>query len=125
MRIPKNTIYGVWMRCPNAHGGKDWIGLLTSQHVISHWKRTGQVRQSRVLFNHPSRDGLTRKINEKLAKGYDIIAVAYGPAWSRPGDLQPEPLPDSPGPAQNAQSKENRQAEALSRWMEGSRRAWF
>jgi len=28
MRIPKNTIYGVWMRCPNAHGGKDGSGFL-------------------------------------------------------------------------------------------------
>ncbi|APG23933.1 hypothetical protein [Syntrophotalea acetylenica] len=125
MQIPQNTICGVWMRCPNAHGGKDWLGFLTGEHVLSCWGRTGQIRQSRVLSNHPSRNMLKRKINEKLAKGYDIIAVTYGAVWSRSADFQPGLIPDPPGPAQNAPPKENRQAQAVSRWIEGSSQAWF
>lgn len=125
MLIPQNTIYGVWMRCPNVHGGKDWLGFVTGQHVISYWGRTGQVSQSKVLCNHPSRDDLRRKINEKLGKGYDIIAINHGATWSKPGSPQPEPQVEPSRSAQEAKTKENQQANALSQWIGGSSQAWF
>lgn len=125
MLIPQNTIYGVWMRCPNVHGGKDWLGFVTGQHVISCWGRTGQVSQSKVLCNHPSRDELRRKINEKMGKGYQVIAITDGTTWSKPGSPPSEPQFQSFRPEQEAKPKENRQANALSQWIEGSSQNWF
>lgn len=127
MDIPENTDYGVWMRCPNAYGGKDWLGFVTDGGVISCWGRTGQVRQSKVLWDHsPQRwmDLLMRKVEEKRRKGYDTLATTNGKNWTFAGaPCEETPIEDFS--SEKTESEENPPAEALSQWIEGGGRFWF
>lgn len=127
IHVPIGTVYGIWLRCPNQHGGKDWLGFLTDRQVLSQWGRTGQVNQSTVLFDRPSRLDLDRKIREKLNKGYQLVAEYANGGWDRSSGQTSQPAPAPPKPPKTPQpAKSTKAPEAVTRWLSDTdNRHWF
>ena len=97
MNVPGNTQYGIWLRAPSVSGGKDWLGFLTDQEVISQWGKTGQVNQSKSIGPAPSRTFLDQKIEEKKRKGYRLLGEWFpGSGWSHQRQALPATPPEPP-----------------------------
>ena len=73
MYIPGTARYGIWLRANSSSGGKDWLGFLTDNDVVSQWGKTGQVNQNKSISPAPSRNFLNQKIQEKKNKGYRLV----------------------------------------------------
>jgi hypothetical protein len=119
--IPGNTTYGIWLRCPTSSGGKDWLGFVTDQAVISRWGPTGRVRQTTRLADRPSGADLQRKIDEKLRKGYAIVSLTHGDGWVSPGT----PAGTPKRTLQSVNSKGALAVATLSEWTKECEQTWF
>ena len=124
MFVPGNTQYGIWMRAPSSSGGKDWLGFLTDREVISQWGKTGQVNQSKVIGQAPSRIFLDQKIEEKKGKGYRLVGEWFpGSGWSH---QRQTPSPDPPRNTKPTSSTPPLSSKVMKEWLtDQTSEQWF
>lgn len=130
MDVPKFTQSGIWLRCPTSAGGKDWRGFVTTTKVVSQWGKTNFINQERVLFDRPSHADLGKKINEKTAKGYKVIAHydVDAQTWVMAGQAPPANPPPPPRTIPPPPAPPSQPDRVLREWVaagKGDEETWF
>ena len=130
MDVPKFTQSGIWLRCPTSAGGKDWRGFVTTTKVVSQWGKTNFLNQERVLFDRPSHADLGKKINEKTAKGYKVIAHydVDAQTWVMAGQAPPANPPPPPRTIPPPPAPPSQPDRVLREWVaagKGDEETWF
>src|SRR5665647_3728249 len=91
--LPTSSQYGVHLRSSSASGGKDWVGSVDNNNVMtSQWGKTGHINQ------HAEKKGglpeLTLLKHEKIQRGYvQVDEFLPNSGWqksSSPPKHQPE-----------------------------------
>jgi hypothetical protein len=136
MDVPKDTQFGIWLRCPTSAGRKDWRGFVTTTGVVSQWGKINFINQEKVLFDRPSHGDLSKKINEKAAKGYKVIAhydvasktwVMVGQSPPAPKSVVPPAVPPKMKPAPKPSPPQSQPDTVLREWVATARQeeTWF
>lgn len=132
MDVPKFTQFGIWLRCPTSSGRKDWRGFVTTTNVVSQWGKINFINQEKVLFDRPSHADLSKKINEKTAKGYKVIGHYHvdSQTWVMVGQAPPTnpPAPSRPIPTPTPPAPPSQPDRVLREWVaagKGDEETWF